>query len=147
MKKEKSAKMQEIQDKLKGMIGPFILCALILTGVWVIINYQGKEAVSEPIRINSHDGSETPVVMENEYLKFTMDPLVHISFPAYRWNHKFLFNITNRIIHLDTIIGSLDFIGSVFNTVIINIIFTFVHNNADRRCLLNDSNRKRNNRY
>nr|DAW97923.1 MAG TPA: hypothetical protein [Inoviridae sp.] len=30
---------------------------------------------------------------------------------------------------------------------IINIIYTFVHNNADRRCLLNDSNRKRNKRY
>ena len=28
---------------------------------------------------------------------------------------------------------------------IINIIYTFVHNNADRRCLLNDSNRKRTN--
>lgn len=28
------------------------------------------------------------------------------------------------------------------NAVIINIICTFVHNNADRRCLLNDSNRK-----
>ena len=48
MKKEKSAKMQEIQNKLKGMIGPLILCALILTGVWVIINYQGKESDSEP---------------------------------------------------------------------------------------------------
>lgn len=75
MKKEKSAKMQEIQNKLKGMIGPFILCALILTGVWVIINYQGKEPAPETIRINSHDGSETPVVMENEHLKFTMDPM------------------------------------------------------------------------
>lgn len=33
------------------------------------------EPAPETIRINSHDGSETPVVMENEHLKFTMDPM------------------------------------------------------------------------
>lgn len=75
MKKEKSVRKQELIEKLKSLIVPVILCIIILIGVLVIINYQGSGDDEEAIRIHSHDGSETPVIMENEYLKFTMDPM------------------------------------------------------------------------
>lgn len=75
MKKEKSVRKQEMIEKLKSLIVPVILCVIILAGVLVIMNYQGKGDDEEIIRIHSHDGSETPVIMENEYLKFTMDPM------------------------------------------------------------------------
>ncbi len=70
MKKEKS----KIMNKVKSLIGPIILCAIIVAGILVVINYDDGEEVEETIRVNAYDGSETPVVMENDELKFTLDP-------------------------------------------------------------------------
>lgn len=78
MKKEKNAKQSANKEKIikavKSLIGPVILCAIILIGVFVVINYKGTEETTEAIRINAYDGSETPVVMENDNLKFVLDP-------------------------------------------------------------------------
>ena len=60
--------------QLKSLIFPVILCVIILAGILVVINYQNVEEEEEIIRINGYDGSQEPVVMENDALKMTMDP-------------------------------------------------------------------------
>lgn len=65
---------KEIIKTLKSMIFPSILCLIILVGVFVVINYQDKGEEEEVIAPYAYDGSEDMVVMENDSLKFTMDP-------------------------------------------------------------------------
>ena len=78
MKKEKSVRKAEIKAaivrQLKSLIFPAILCIIILAGVFIVINYQNVEEEEKIIRINGYDGSQDPVVMENDALKMTMDP-------------------------------------------------------------------------
>ena len=78
MKKEKSVRKAEMKAaiirQLKSLIFPVILCVIILAGILVVINYQNVEEEEEIIRINGYDGSQEPVVMENDALKMTMDP-------------------------------------------------------------------------
>jgi len=65
----------KIKAGLKSMIFPLILLALIVTGIMVILSYKNSKEPTEIIPIEAYSGDETPVVMENEYLKFTLDPL------------------------------------------------------------------------
>lgn len=78
MKKEKSVRKTEIKaavlKQLKSLIFPVILCAIILGGVYVVINYQNVEEEEEIIRINGYEGTSEPIVVENDQLKLTMDP-------------------------------------------------------------------------
>ena len=81
MKKEKKVLTEQqversnaIKATLKSLIFPLILCAIILAGVFVIINYQGAPEEVEIIQPYAFDGSTDPVIMENDDLKFTMDP-------------------------------------------------------------------------
>lgn len=79
MKKEKKSRQSErsraIRSKLKSLIFPLIICAVIGVGIFVILNW--KPAVEEEvsIRIRGYEGSDTPIVLENDSLKLTMDPL------------------------------------------------------------------------
>lgn len=63
-----------ITDTLKSMIFPVVLCAIILAGVFFIINYQEAEVAEEIIQPEAYDGSTDPIVMESDAIKFTMDP-------------------------------------------------------------------------
>ncbi len=81
MKKEKKAltenqveRRNNIKKTLKGMIFPLILCLIIFTGIYVIINYSNKEVEEPPIPPYAFDGSTEPVIMESDNLKFTLDP-------------------------------------------------------------------------
>ena len=79
MKKEKSVRQKELKNavikQLKSLIFPLILCAIIFVGIFVVINYQNAVEKEAIVRINGYEGSEDPIVMENDRLKFTMDPI------------------------------------------------------------------------
>ena len=81
MKKEKHVNIEKqternnkIKEFLKSLIFPVILTAIILIGVFVVINYQNKPEEEEIIEIHAFAGDDKPLVMENDALKFTMDP-------------------------------------------------------------------------
>ena len=78
MKKEKSVRQAEMKAaiirKLKSLIFPVILCAIIFVGIYVVMNYQNVQEKEAIVRINGYEGSNEPIVMENDRLKFTMDP-------------------------------------------------------------------------
>ena len=63
-----------IKDTLKSMIFPLVLAGIIFAGIFFIINYQAVEEVEEIIQPNAYAGDETPIVMESDGIKFTMDP-------------------------------------------------------------------------
>lgn len=82
MKKEKRVltekqveRNEKIKKTLKSMIFPVILTAVILVGVYVVINYQNVDEEEEIIMIEGYSGSEDAVVIENDELVMTMDPL------------------------------------------------------------------------
>ena len=78
MKKEKTAGKGKIKaaviKQLKSMIVPVIICLVILTGIFVVITYQNNEEPAEIIRLNGYEGEENTIVMENDAIKFEMDP-------------------------------------------------------------------------
>lgn len=78
MKKEKSVRKAERKAALiktaKSMIVPLILCAVIVVGIIVVINYHGREEEPEIIRPYGYEGGSEDVVLENDSLKLTMDP-------------------------------------------------------------------------
>ena len=78
MKKEKSVRQAEIKTaiirQLKSLIFPAILCAIIVVGIVVVMNYQNVVEKDAIVRINGYEGSDESMVMENDRLKFTMDP-------------------------------------------------------------------------
>ncbi len=78
MYRDKAARKAELKralkQRLKSLIGPGIIALIILVGVLVILNYQEEEEESEIIRINGWEGEETEFVLENDALKFVMDP-------------------------------------------------------------------------
>ena len=59
---------------LKSLITPGIIALVILVLVLVIINYRNVEEEPEIIRVNAWESDITEVVLENEELKFVMDP-------------------------------------------------------------------------
>jgi len=78
MKKEKTAGKGKIKaaviKQLKSMIVPVIICLVILVGIFVVITYQNNEEPAEIIRLNGYEGEENTIVMENDAIKFEMDP-------------------------------------------------------------------------
>lgn len=78
MKKEKSVRRAELKaaviKQLKSLIFPVILCAIILVGIFTVINYQNAPDEEKYIRINGYEGTEEPIVVENDKLKLVMDP-------------------------------------------------------------------------
>ena len=79
MKKEKTAGKGKIKaaviKQLKSMILPIIICLVILAGIFVVVTYQNQEEPVEIIRLNGYEGEENAIVMENDAIKFEMDPL------------------------------------------------------------------------
>ncbi len=79
MKKEKTVKEAEMKaklvGKLKSLAVPMIITAVILVAIFVIVNYQGKTKETKGMTVYSYDGNEDPIILENDKLKLTMDPL------------------------------------------------------------------------
>ena len=79
MKKVKSERQIERRNAviayLKSLIFPVILCLIILVGILVVINYSNVKETPTPIEVRGYDGGEEPVILENDKLKLTMDPL------------------------------------------------------------------------
>lgn len=78
MYRDKAARKAELKKalirQLKSLIGPGIIALIILIGVLIILNYHDAEEEEEIIRINGWEGEKTELVLENEALKFVMDP-------------------------------------------------------------------------
>lgn len=75
---DKAARKAELKRalvrQLKSLIAPGIIALIILVGVLVIINYKPVEEEEEIVRVNAWEGEATEIVLENEELKFVMDP-------------------------------------------------------------------------
>lgn len=78
MYRDKAARKAELKKalvrQLKSLIGPGIIALVILIGVLVVLNYHDAEEEEEIIRINGWEGEKTDIVLENEALRFVMDP-------------------------------------------------------------------------
>lgn len=78
MKKEKAKKKAvlsaAVMKQIKSLIFPVIMLLIILAGVYVVINVKPPVEEDEIVRINAYEGSTDPIVMENDDLKFTLDP-------------------------------------------------------------------------
>lgn len=79
MKKELTERQVErrnaIKETLKSMIAPVIFLAIIGAIIFAVVTYQNAEVPPEIIEPNAYnDEIEGPVVLENDSLKFTMDP-------------------------------------------------------------------------
>lgn len=82
MKKEKRVLTEKqvernakIKKTIKSMIFPVILTAIILGGVYFVINYQNVEEEEEIIMLEGYSGGEEAIVIENDELLMTMDPI------------------------------------------------------------------------
>lgn len=77
MKKEKSVRNAEMKAallrQLKSLIGPFIILAIILSGVLVIAFWEDEVEEQEIIKVNGYDGEETDLILENDELLLTMN--------------------------------------------------------------------------
>ena len=75
MKKEKSVKQTDrkaIYERLKSLIFPVILSAVIVAGIIFILNYKGAEEPEEIIQTRGYDGGDQEIVLENDSLKLVM---------------------------------------------------------------------------
>ena len=79
MKKEKSVKQAERKAALikwlKSLTAPLIITAVIAAAIVVIINFQNTTDPTVVVELNGYDGDESPIVVENDKLKLTMDPM------------------------------------------------------------------------
>lgn len=78
MKKEKSVKQAErkaaLIKGLKSLAAPLIITAVIAAAIVVIINFQNATEPTVVVELNGYDGDTSPIVVENDRLKLTMDP-------------------------------------------------------------------------
>ena len=70
----KDTKKNVIGSIIKRLIGPIIICALILVAVLYIMNVKDNGAEEAAIAPYSYEGGEDTVVIENDKLKMEMDP-------------------------------------------------------------------------
>lgn len=63
-----------ILNKIKHMAGPIIILALILAGVLVVSLYKPKEEEAQVIETKSFAGDMDTAVLENDDLRFELDP-------------------------------------------------------------------------
>ena len=79
MKKEKSYKAVLIRntiiDAIKHLAFPVILAAIIFVGVYAVLNYTKPEEKEELVHVDVYEGTQDPIIIENNDLKLTMDPL------------------------------------------------------------------------
>ncbi len=71
----KTEKKAERIKFLKSLIFPCILTAIIAAFVYAIITYQAIEEEEEIVTVESYAGDSSEMVLENDYLKFSFDPV------------------------------------------------------------------------
>lgn len=71
----KQERRQNIIKELKNLIAPTIIFAVFAAMIVFIMTYQEKETEEEVIPVEAYAGDDKKVVMENDSLKFEMDPL------------------------------------------------------------------------
>ncbi len=64
----------DIKKKLKSMVVPVIGLLVVGVFVLVIVLYQGEEEAPELIEVNAYAGETETITLENEVLRFEMDP-------------------------------------------------------------------------
>mgnify|MGYP002067752901 FL=1 len=64
----------DIKKKLKSMVVPVIGLLVVGVFVLVIVLYQGEEEAPELIEVNAYAGETESITLENEVLRFEMDP-------------------------------------------------------------------------
>lgn len=79
MKKEKSVRQREFKEalvrQLKSMAAPIIITAVIAAAIVVIFYFQSATEQEPVVGISSYSGTQDPIVVENDKLKMTMDPV------------------------------------------------------------------------
>ncbi|MBR6478298.1 MAG: hypothetical protein IKS85_07605 [Lachnospiraceae bacterium] len=63
------------KKRIKGLIFPVIMTAIIILGVFFIINHKNAQEEEEVVRIKRFEGSEDDVILENDDLIMTFHPL------------------------------------------------------------------------
>lgn len=71
----KKERRDALVKSLKGLIFPIIVLILVVIGVYFTANYADPEEVGEIVIPEAYAGGEEPIILENDKLKFTMDPL------------------------------------------------------------------------
>lgn len=62
-----------IIKELKAMIFPLVVCAVIALAIVFVLNYQKMAAEEHRATQYAYEGDGEPIVLENDYLKLTMD--------------------------------------------------------------------------
>ncbi len=79
MKKEKSVRQREFKEalvrQLKSMLAPIIITSVIAAAIVVIFYFQSATEQEPVVGITSYSGTQDPIVIENDKLKMTMDPV------------------------------------------------------------------------
>lgn len=65
---------QALISKIKSLIGPVIILLIMAVVVLFIVFYQEEPEPEEIVKVNGYEGSEEELIMENDDLKFVMDP-------------------------------------------------------------------------
>ena len=65
---------QALINKIKSLLGPVIILLIMAAAVMFIVFYQEEPEPEEIVKVNGYEGDEKEIVLENEYLKFVMDP-------------------------------------------------------------------------
>lgn len=81
---------QALIAKIKSLIGPMIILLIMAAAVLFIVFYQEEPEPEEIVKVNGYEGDETERVLENEHLKFVMDPMttqfyVEVKSTGQRW--------------------------------------------------------------
>lgn len=71
----KKERRDAVKKELKALIFPLILTLIIGAFVYVILNFQNVTPESELVVVESYSGDEAVRVLENDKLKFTLDPV------------------------------------------------------------------------
>lgn len=74
MGKDRSVKSSKIKQSLKNLAVPVIGLLVIGAFILVIILYNGGEEAEEYVEVNAYSGDTETIAMENDALKFEMDP-------------------------------------------------------------------------
>ncbi|MBP5331661.1 MAG: hypothetical protein J6Y89_07390 [Lachnospiraceae bacterium] len=68
-------RINEIKKTFKSIIFPLVLLAVIGIAVFLIVKFGAAEEEEPSVVPEKYEGSEEEIVLENEHLKLTMDPL------------------------------------------------------------------------
>ena len=71
---QKRETRNEIFKTLKGFIVPAILLLIIGGIIIFVIKYQAKEEEEQIIPVNGYTGDGKEIVLEDDQIRFTMDP-------------------------------------------------------------------------